>query len=97
MRSFLKYDPATTLTKIKIPVLALNGEKDVQVSAQENLSGFKTLLTKAGNKNFKVIAMPGLNHLFQHAKTGLVSEYVTIEETISPEVLNIMKNWIKSL
>jgi len=38
-----------------------------------------------------------LNHLFQHAKTGQVSEYVTIEETISPEVLNIMKNWIKSL
>ena len=97
MRSFLKYDPATTLTKIKIPVLALNGEKDVQVSAQENLSGFKTLLTKAGNKNFKVIAMPGLNHLFQHAKKGQVNEYATIEETISPEVLSIMRNWIKSL
>lgn len=97
MRYFLKYDPATTLTKIKIPVLALNGEKDVQVSAQENLTGFKNLLTQAGNKNFKVMAIPELNHLFQHAKTGKVNEYAIIEETISPEVLSIMKNWIRSL
>jgi pimeloyl-ACP methyl ester carboxylesterase len=97
MRYFLQYDPATTLGKIKIPVLALNGEKDIQVSAQENLAGFNKLLTQAGNKNFKVLAMPNLNHFFQHAKTGKMTEYATIEETISPEVLSIMSKWIKSL
>lgn len=96
-RYFLAYDPATTLSKITIPVLALNGSKDVQVSADENLAGFNTLLTRAGNKNFKTVLMPGLNHMFQHAKTGAVSEYGEIEETISPEVLDIITTWIKGL
>src|SRR5690606_32235180 len=95
MRYFIKYDPATTLTKIKIPVLALNGEKDIQVSAKENLAGFNTLLTQAGNKNFKIISFPNLNHFFQLSETGGVSEYAIIEETISPEVLDIMTKWIK--
>jgi hypothetical protein len=77
--------------------LALNGEKDVQVSAKENLAGFDKLLTQAGNKHFKTMLMPGLNHLFQHANTGDVSEYGEIEETISPEVLDIITKWIKEL
>lgn len=96
-RYFLQYDPATTLGKIKIPVLALNGEKDIQVSAEENIAGFNKLLTQAGNKNFKTIILPNLNHFFQHAKTGKVTEYAIIEETISPEVLSIISKWIKSL
>jgi pimeloyl-ACP methyl ester carboxylesterase len=97
MRYFMQYDPATTLTKITIPVLALNGSKDVQVSATENLAGFNTLLTQAGNKNFKTVLMPNLNHFFQTASTGAVSEYMNIEETISPEALNIITEWIKGL
>lgn len=94
MRYFLKYDPAPVLTKIQIPFLALNGEKDIQVSAKENLAGFDQLLKKAGNKNVKVVLLPNLNHLFQHAKTGGADEYGVIEETIAPEVLEIMNNWI---
>jgi len=95
MRYFNNYDPAAALTKLTIPVLALNGEKDTQVSAKENLAGFDSLLTKAGNKHFKTMAMPGLNHLFQHANTGQLSEYGKIEETISPEVLEIITQWIQ--
>lgn len=94
---FLAYDPATTLTKITIPVLALNGDKDIQVNGKLNLAGFNTLLTQAGNKHFKTILLPGLNHLFQHANTGNISEYATIEETISPEVLTIITQWIQGL
>lgn len=94
---FLKYDPATTLTKIKIPVLALNGGKDVQVSAKENLAGFDKLLKQAGNKNFKTVLFPNLNHLFQNAVTGETNEYASIEETISPEVLATITKWIKTL
>jgi len=97
MRYFLKYDPANTLTKVLIPVLALNGEKDTQVSAEENLEGFHNLLTKAGNKNFKTISLPNLNHLFQYAETGEMTEYFSIQETFSPEVLQIMLDWIRSL
>ena len=95
MRYFLQYDPANTLTKIRIPVLALNGGKDVQVYAEENLEGFEKWLTAAGNKNFKTVLLPDLNHMFQHAVTGEISEYGTIEETIAPEVLTILTDWIK--
>jgi len=91
------YDPASILTKIKIPLLAINGEKDVQVQAKPNLDGFSKYLTQAGNKQFKTIAFPQLNHLFQHAVTGEVNEYATIEETVSPEVLQVMTDWIHEI
>lgn len=97
MRYFLKYDPAPLLEQLQIPVLALNGEKDVQVTAAENLAGFERALKKAGNKNFKIMSFPHLNHFFQTAESGAVSEYSTIEETFSPQVLEVMRNWIKSL
>lgn len=93
-RYFLKFDPAIYIQQLKIPVFAINGEKDVQVTPEENLAGWKTLLEKAGNKNFEVKEIPGLNHLFQDATTGSPSEYGTIEQTISPKVLELMKNWI---
>jgi uncharacterized protein len=95
MRYFMQYDPSTTLTKLNMPVLAMNGEKDVQVSATENLAGFQKHLTQAGNKDFKTVSFPGLNHMFQTASTGSPAEYVTIEETIAPEVLKVMTDWIK--
>ncbi len=95
MRYFIKYDPSTTLTKLKIPVLVMNGEKDVQVSASENLAGFKKYLTLAGNKDFKIVSFPRLNHMFQTASTGRADEYVKIEETIAPEALKVMTDWIK--
>jgi pimeloyl-ACP methyl ester carboxylesterase len=94
---FLKSDPVADIKKLKIPVLALNGTKDVQVIAKENLAGWKTALEKAGNKHFKTVALNGLNHLFQEAKTGAPSEYAEIEQTISPQVLVLMTNWILGL
>ncbi|WEK20902.1 MAG: alpha/beta fold hydrolase [Candidatus Pedobacter colombiensis] len=94
MRYFVKYDPAPVLSKIQIPFLALNGGKDVQVSAKENLAAFDQLLKQGGNKDVKVVLLPNLNHFFQNAETGKGSEYAIIEETISPEVLDIMTNWI---
>jgi uncharacterized protein len=93
-RYFLKFDPAEFLQKVTCPVLALNGGKDVQVDASENLPAIKDALEKGGNKNFKIIEMPGMNHLFQTAKTGEVNEYGTITETMSPKVLQIIGDWI---
>jgi len=91
---FLKYDPAQFVRKIKIPVLAINGSMDTQVTPKENLEGWRTLLKKSGTKNYEVKELEGLNHLFQHSKTGNPSEYGGIEETFAPEALEIMKNWI---
>lgn len=94
---FIKFNPDSYLSKIKIPVLALNGSLDTQVSAKENLAGIKNSLSKAGNKNFKTIEFPGLNHLFQTSTTGSPNEYNQIEETISPKVLDTISSWILGL
>ncbi|MDR3694457.1 alpha/beta fold hydrolase [Mucilaginibacter sp.] len=95
LRFFISYDPATALSKVKCPVLAVTGEKDTQVDAAENLGRIKDVLTKSGNKDFEVKTIPGLNHLFQTAHTGDVSEYEQISETMSPVAMNIICSWIK--
>jgi uncharacterized protein len=96
-RYFMITDPAVYWKKIKCPVIALNGEKDIQVAARVNLPAIEKALKSGGNKNFKTVKLPELNHLFQHCKTGLPAEYSQIEETISPEVLKIISDWILGL
>ena len=93
-RYFLLIDPAPYLEKVTVPVLALVGEKDLQVPPKENLDLIEAALKKGGNKNYAVVLLPGLNHLFQTSRTGLPSEYGTIEETISPAALQTMSDWI---
>lgn len=97
LRYFVAYDPAVALSKVTCPVLALNGEKDVQVSPQQNLPAIRKALEAAGNKNFEVDELSGLNHLFQTAKTGAPKEYGEIEETISPVALEKISGWILKL
>jgi pimeloyl-ACP methyl ester carboxylesterase len=93
-RYFIAYDPAPALTKVKCPVLAINGEKDLQVPPKQNLPAIRKALAAGGNKNSEVDELPGLNHLFQTAKTGAPSEYSSIEETISPVALEMIATWI---
>jgi len=95
MRWFLGYDPAKILAKVKCPVLVLNGDKDLQVKPDLNLPPIMEALGQAGNTQVTKVVFKDLNHLFQHCKTGAVSEYGIIEETISPEVLQVMTNWIQ--
>ncbi|HEX7584902.1 MAG TPA: alpha/beta fold hydrolase [Prolixibacteraceae bacterium] len=95
MRYFIKYNPAEALEKVKCPVLALNGEKDLQVPPKENLEAIKNALAKGGNKKFTAIELPGLNHLFQECKTGSPAEYATIEQTFSPTALTEILKWIQ--
>ena len=92
MRYFLAYDPAPALEALDIPVLALIGSLDVQVSAEENIPALESAL--AGNAAATVSELDGLNHLFQTAKTGAVSEYSTIEETFAPWAIDIITAWI---
>ncbi len=95
LRFFITYDPEKDLDKIKCAVLAINGDKDMQVNAAENLAVIKQLLTKNGNQNVEVKALPGLNHLLQTANTGQVDEYADIQETMSPAAMQIISDWIK--
>ncbi|MDR0711298.1 MAG: alpha/beta hydrolase [Prevotellaceae bacterium] len=93
---FIRYDPAPALEKVRCPVLALNGEKDLQVPAKANLEAIKAALTKGGNRKVTTKELPGLNHLFQECKTGLPTEYAAIAQTFSPVALNEMLTWIKA-
>ncbi|MCC6373158.1 MAG: dienelactone hydrolase family protein, partial [Bacteroidia bacterium] len=94
-RTFLSINPPEYLPKVKCPVLALNGKKDLQVPYKEDLDNIEKLLSK--NKQHQTKAYENLNHLFQHCETGLPSEYGSNEETFSPEVLNDIVNWLNQL
>jgi len=96
-RYFIKYDPYPMLTKVDCPILAINGEKDVQVTPKENLEAIENALKEGGNRNYKIVEMPGLNHLFQHCDTGMPDEYSKIEETFSPDAMKIIADWINDL
>ncbi len=95
LRFFLSYDPAPTLEKVKCPVLALEGTKDMQVVPNQNVHAMKAALARGGNHDSEVVLLPGLNYMFQTAKTGLGWEYARIQETISPVVLNKIGDWIE--
>lgn len=97
MRWFLTYDPAPVLRRTQIPVLALNGSLDLQVLASLNVPVMQAAFEEAGNARASVSELPGLNHLFQHAVTGSPSEYGLIPETLAPEVLEQIADWIGSL
>ena len=92
----LKHNPEETIRSLKIPVLALLGEKDMQVPVALNLPHMERALEDRNEKS-RVVVVMGVNHLFQNCETGDGSEYVKIEETISPEVLHLMADWIKKL
>jgi len=93
-RFFLRYDPRPTLRKVQIPVLAINGEKDLQAAPKPNLDAIAAALQAGGNKDYSVVLLPQLNHLFQTSTSGLVTEYGEIEETISPIALKTISDWI---
>jgi fermentation-respiration switch protein FrsA (DUF1100 family) len=93
-RYFLTYDPASALRKVTCPVLAINGSLDKQVLPDQNLPAIRKALDEAGNKRVEIDELPGLNHLFQTAKTGAPTEYAEIEETMSPVALEKITSWI---
>jgi pimeloyl-ACP methyl ester carboxylesterase len=95
--SALQYDPAVYLSQINCPVLAMNGDKDIEVNAAQNLKGIENGLVKGGNQTVTLRTFPGLNHLFQRCNSCTLEEYGTLDETINPAVLEFMTRWIQLL
>lgn len=91
---FIDYDPAEALEKVDCPVLVLNGGKDLQVDPEQNIPPIIAALGRGGNQDFRVKVLPDLNHLFQTSETGKPSEYAKIEETFSPDALELITEWI---
>ncbi|MDQ6760774.1 MAG: alpha/beta fold hydrolase [Acidobacteriota bacterium] len=94
MRSMLTYDPAVALRCLEVPVLALNGSRDLQVSPEQNLPAIVSALSAGGKSEFTVTELPGLNHLFQKCTECTVAEYGKIPETFSPVALRILGDWL---
>ncbi|MCI1779652.1 MAG: alpha/beta hydrolase [Bacteroidales bacterium] len=94
---FIKHDPAIPLSKVKCPVLAIGGDRDLQVQPDVNMAMIGIALDEAGNKRVTLKNFPGLNHLLQKCNTGLPAEYAEIEQTLSPEVMNFITSWIKDI
>ncbi len=94
MRFFLFHDPAPDLRKVRCPVLAVNGGLDLQVDPGQNLPAIREALAAGRNDQVEIHELPGLNHLFQTAETGSVMEYATIEETMAPQLLQLVGDWI---
>lgn len=94
MHYFLSFNPSPYWQKVKVPVLALNGSKDIQVDAAINIKAIQEAFKKGKNKNLTTHIFPGLNHLFQHCKTCTVPEYNELEQTIAPEVLTTINEWL---
>jgi pimeloyl-ACP methyl ester carboxylesterase len=97
-RFFLTYDPVPDITKLTIPVLALNGGKDAQVEPKANLAAWGDALKKSGSPKFKTMEIEGLNHLFQHCiKCGSVEEYMSLQETFDPVTLQLLTEWVQEV
>ncbi|MCA9517829.1 MAG: alpha/beta hydrolase [Myxococcales bacterium] len=92
--SFLRLDPKAYWKQVKCPVLAVGGSLDMQVPAEENLALIAAAVKEGGNEDVTTMTLPSLNHLFQTATTGGLSEYATIEETFAPTALELLSTWI---
>ena len=97
MYYFLKYDPTEAIIKTNCPALLLNGSKDLQVIASQNLPAYEKIIAEHGKTNLTLHELPNLNHLFQHCESGSPNEYFEIEETISPEVLEMIVEFVNGM
>jgi pimeloyl-ACP methyl ester carboxylesterase len=93
---FMNLDPSIALKKVTCPVLAVNGESDMQVLSKENLEGIEKAMQKGKNKNYSIHSFPNLNHLFQTCNNP-EQNYESIDETFSPIALSFIANWINQI
>lgn len=98
-RYFLRYDPRPDLGRIApdLPILAMSGTVDTSVDWEQNLPEIWKALVRGGNHRVTLRTLPGLNHFFQHSKTGAISEYGRLEQTFAPEALQAITDWLHSI
>lgn len=89
-REMIRYNPADYIPRITCPVLALNGDRDIMVPSAENLASIRQLLDRGGNRRYKIVELPGLNHMFQRCVTGTREEIPDLEDVFSAEALEIL-------
>lgn len=95
-RYFVRHDPRRVLRRVRCPVLALCGSKDVQVESARNLPEIERALAEGGNVEHEVLELSGLNHMFQACESGAISEYLSIQETFNPVALETIERWVRA-
>jgi pimeloyl-ACP methyl ester carboxylesterase len=93
-RYFMQYDPDPFIRKTGAKVLALNGDRDIQVVSSDNLPALKASLQRSRSPKFDIVELKGLNHLFQRCSRCTVDEYMQLEETFAPEALETISAWL---
>ena len=93
-RYFLDYDPAPTLARVTCPVLAIFGERDLQVPVETNRPVMEATAAKAATRNFTIKVIPGANHLYQAATTGSASEYPRLKKEFAPGFADTLQAWL---
>jgi fermentation-respiration switch protein FrsA (DUF1100 family) len=93
-RYFLAHEPAEVLEQVTVPVLAINGTEDLRVPHEENLAAIEAALIRGGHTRYEIHALPDLNHSFRHAGSDTASESQASQETLAPEVLELIADWI---
>ena len=97
LSSILKTDPIQYWQKVCVPVLVLNGDKDLQVPADENVAGLKQALMSCQHPATQTKVLANYNHLFQSTTDGNVKLYATLPEGFDTNVSAIVAQWITSL
>ncbi len=92
--SFLNLDPGEYWAQTTAPVLAIFGELDVQVDAEQNAAPLEAALAEAGNEDVTIVVLPGANHLFQAAETGSLSEYAALPGEFTPDLIPTLVDWL---
>jgi len=96
--SFL--NPEKFLEKVRIPVLAVFGEKDTQIDPIQGMEGYKRALTKAGNSNFRTVMIKGVDHNMRETITGSLKEQKETygkpgQGKLSAEFVKLIESWIR--
>tara|TARA_R110000782_G_scaffold29795_1_gene74030 strand:+ start:19357 stop:20475 length:1119 start_codon:yes stop_codon:yes gene_type:complete len=96
VRAFVKLDPRVALAEVSVPVLALNGTKDMQVPVDQNLTEIERVLAGGACPSVTAVRLVGLNHLFQPAQTGLLGEYAVISTTFDERTMGLIAGWVRA-
>ena len=94
-RYFLTFDPVVYLSQIQVPILAVNGDADLNVTAAENLAGIEQATAMAGNDDVTLVEYPGLNHMLNRTETAAGGDSIALGETVNPAVLQRVTRWIQ--
>jgi len=90
------YDPAKTLKKVQVPILALHGDRDLVIPAEQHLDNWKNYSANGGNRKVRTVLLSGLNHLFLPCRECTVAEYPKIRSGFSNRALGIITRWLQN-